>query len=837
MSKPLKVLIVEDSKDDAELLIRELQKGGFDPVWERVETEEAMGVALGKEKWDLVVADYRLPKFSAPNALEVLKRTGIDLPFIIVSGTVEEDAIVVSLKAGARDFFRKDRFKLLPAAVERELKEAVERRERRLADEALKESERKIRAIFDQSFQFIGIMMLDGTLIEANRTAMQFAGVSESDCLGKPFWDTPWWTHSAEMQNKLREAVIKVARGETVRFEATHPAADGSIHYIDFSLKPARDENGKVVFLVPEGRDITDRKIGEERQLLMNESLILLNKSSGALNALSDILNIIKQHTGIEAVGVRLQENEDFPYFETSGFPDDFVKKEDSLCAHDKHGTILKDEQGRPILECMCGNIIRGRINPKLPFFTKGGTFFTNSTTDLLASTTEEDRMVRTRNWCNTAGYESVALIPLRSGDSILGLLQLNDHRRDRFTPDMIAFFEGFCASIGIAISRKRSEDALRKNEARYRTIIENVYDIVYSCTTDGTITFITPNISVLGYSLEDVVGRQIFEFIHPDDLESMKKDFEMTINSGEVFPSICRLKKKGGEYIYIEEIGKVVMNEGEPVGINGVIRDITDRKRSEIESQHDKEELSEWSRVLESKVLERTEELEKAHQRLVEQGKLALLGQVSASISHELRTPLTGIRNSVYLMQMLGVEKDNPKIAENIALINMEIDACVRVLNNMLDFVRPKAPITKESRLDVVISNTLASIMIPQNIKVSKEISSTLPNMMIDAMEIQQAFDNIIKNAIEAMNMGGELTVTACVDGNYVVVEFSDTGAGIMHENLHKIFDPLFSTSPTGVGLGLTIARQLIEAHGGTIEAQSRTGQGSKFIVRLPVN
>ncbi|MBU2575349.1 MAG: PAS domain S-box protein [Elusimicrobia bacterium] len=131
---------------------------------------------------------------------------------------------------------------------------------RRRAVEALRESERKIRALFDQTFQFIGMMTPDGTLIEANRTAMQFAGINESDCLGKPFWDTPWWTHSAEMQNKLREAAAKAVKGETVRFEATHIAADGSMHYIDFSLKPIKDVTGETIFLIPEGRDITELK-------------------------------------------------------------------------------------------------------------------------------------------------------------------------------------------------------------------------------------------------------------------------------------------------------------------------------------------------------------------------------------------------------------------------------------------------------------------------------------------------------------------------------------------------------------------------------------------------
>ena len=152
--------------------------------------------------------------------------------------------------------------------------------ERRKAEEKLRESERKMHAVFDQSFQFIGMTTTDGTLIEANRTAMQFAGINESDCLGKPFWDTPWWTHSTEMQNKIREAIIKATGGETVRFEATHPAADGSIHYIDFSLKPIKDETGKVIFLIPEGRDITENKLAEEEAQKRLQELEVFYKAS-----------------------------------------------------------------------------------------------------------------------------------------------------------------------------------------------------------------------------------------------------------------------------------------------------------------------------------------------------------------------------------------------------------------------------------------------------------------------------------------------------------------------------------------------------------------------------
>ncbi len=132
--------------------------------------------------------------------------------------------------------------------------------DRKRVEAALEASETRFRAIFDQTFQFIGLMKTDGTLIEVNRSALQFAGIREEDVLGKLFWDTPWWTHSPELQNRLREAVRQAAGGTMVRFEATHPHPTGELAYVDFSLKPVRDEHGNVTLLIPEGRDITERK-------------------------------------------------------------------------------------------------------------------------------------------------------------------------------------------------------------------------------------------------------------------------------------------------------------------------------------------------------------------------------------------------------------------------------------------------------------------------------------------------------------------------------------------------------------------------------------------------
>lgn len=126
-----------------------------------------------------------------------------------------------------------------------------------------REKERKFRAVFDQTFQFMGLLTPDGKLVEANQTALALAGGNGRELLGKPFWETTWWAHSTEMQKAVHRAVRAAAAGELVRFEATLRSADGALRHADFSLKPVADERGQVVLLIPEGRDISDRKRAE----------------------------------------------------------------------------------------------------------------------------------------------------------------------------------------------------------------------------------------------------------------------------------------------------------------------------------------------------------------------------------------------------------------------------------------------------------------------------------------------------------------------------------------------------------------------------------------------
>ena len=151
MSQRLRILIVEDSEDDAQLLLHELKRGGLDLVSERVETVETFLDALKDQKWDLIISDFSLPQFSAPQALELLQASGLDLPFIIVSGTIGEEAAVSALKAGAHDFLVKGNMPRLIPAIQRELKDAETRHKRREADQALQQSNARFSSLFENT--------------------------------------------------------------------------------------------------------------------------------------------------------------------------------------------------------------------------------------------------------------------------------------------------------------------------------------------------------------------------------------------------------------------------------------------------------------------------------------------------------------------------------------------------------------------------------------------------------------------------------------------------------------------------------------------------------------
>lgn len=240
MDNSIRVLIIDDSEDDCLLLVRQLKKGGFRPTYERVDIAEAMIDALDNHPWDLILCDYSMPGFSAFSALEIYNQNGFDMPFIIVSGTIADEVAVDAMKAGAHDYIMKNNMARLNPAIERELREARNRRERKRADQELKRSEEKYRTLFEESRDAIYMSDQQGDLIDFNQSTLDLFGHSRGEMFGL---STETVFVDAHEYNRFQKALEK--KGSVRDFEAKLRKKDGTEMYclITATVRQARDQS------------------------------------------------------------------------------------------------------------------------------------------------------------------------------------------------------------------------------------------------------------------------------------------------------------------------------------------------------------------------------------------------------------------------------------------------------------------------------------------------------------------------------------------------------------------------------------------------------------------
>ena len=311
-----------------------------------------------------------------------------------------------------------------------------------------------------------------------------------------------------------------------------------------------------------------------------------------ALNATEDPRDLIRAVTGLlydwaglEAIGIRLREGDDYPYCETSGFPLAFVEKESRLCGSDTQGQVVRDSAGKAVLECMCGNVLSGRFDPSKPFFTPHGSFWTNSTTKFLASATDAERRLVSRGRCITCGYESVALIPLRAADQVFGLLQLNDHRPDRFSPEKIALFERLADSIAMAMSQRQLQKALRESEEKHRVLFDSAGDAIFIYDSDAGVLAVNPlACERFGYTRDELLSMTVKQIDSPEEsLHESERIAELIAQGHLSFQTVHQ--RKDGSLIPTEVNARRINWNGQPA-VMSICRDITEWKRAEAERE-----------------------------------------------------------------------------------------------------------------------------------------------------------------------------------------------------------------------------------------------------------
>ena len=278
MIKPLKVLIVEDNEDDAAMLVRALKRGGFEPIYTRVDNAADLRAALSGSSWEIIICDHAMPQFDSFAALTIVKETGFDLPFIVVSGVIGEEVAVATMKAGAHDYLMKDKLLRLVPAIERELQEAEGRRQRRQAEEALRTSEERFRGLIENSPSAIFLKDREHRFRLVNKRFEQWYGVAEADVLGKTSYDL-FPQEYADVYVSQDQEVLET--GTAIERELTVPFADGTLHPVLVTKYPVFDARGHPVGVGTINSDMTARKHAEDELRRQRDMLDVTLSSIG----------------------------------------------------------------------------------------------------------------------------------------------------------------------------------------------------------------------------------------------------------------------------------------------------------------------------------------------------------------------------------------------------------------------------------------------------------------------------------------------------------------------------------------------------------------------------
>lgn len=476
------------------------------------------------------------------------------------------------------------------------------------AEAALRENEDRFRQMAAQGRTFLWETNPQGEYTFVDPIVTSILGYSPEELCGKKSCFDLVPTEDLERINTRYHTLIRSDQTSTSD-EHRMINRDGRVIWVNSMIVPMRNQQGAIIGLRGSATDITARK---RRALIHETSLIalkILNETKGMRESIQHVFDLLKARIDVDAMGLRLQEGEDFPYFIQKGFSDDFLATENSLLEHTDSGDCCRDCTGKAFLECTCGLVLSDQIDTSYPFSTKGGSYWSNDTTRL--ANPPNDARRNPRNTCIHFGYESVALIPIRTHNQTIGLLQLNDHRKNRFLREEIEGLEDIAAHIGSAITRKNATESLKASEARYRSVIAVSNTGVWEFHKKANTFWCSPEyFAILGRhageapnQTQDTIDTALFSLIHPEDRQRVIQHFTdyLSARAHGMYEDAFRMQHADGRWIWIWSRGQTLHNpDGTPSDLTiGTHINITKQKEAERAIKDNESRLQSLVRIL----------------------------------------------------------------------------------------------------------------------------------------------------------------------------------------------------------------------------------------------
>ena len=690
-----------------------------------------------------------------------------------------------------------------------------------------------------------------GLILEANLTAGTLLGVTRGLLVSQPISQ---FIHKEDQDSYYLHRQRLLQTLEPQAWELRMVKKDGTVFWAQLEATAVQDADGASLGDsqgLPVSRfvlsDITARKRAEAYKEMGLSILRLLNEPGAPQASIRSVVAEMKTQTGFDAVGIRLQNGDDYPYIAQEGFSKDFLMTENTLIERALDGGLCRDKDGNFSLECNCGLVIASKAGLANPLFTLGGSAWTSDSTALMNLPPSADLRLHPRNRCIQKGYASIALVPIRDKDRVVGLIQLNDQRKGCFTQELVELLEGIAAQIGATLMRKqaeadllqlneeletriqartaelraaldgvnleiqvrrKAEEAVQRSEEKYITVVENSPTGIF-ILRDQKILYANPRFfEIVRRSPDQLAAIRPWEILHPEDRPLLREIWQQCLAE----PSLpqdceCRILTQAGVVRWISGRSAVIPFRDRPAILVN-IQDTTERHEAVQALQDAQEALHGLSaRMISIQENERFRVARELHDSIgsaLSAIKFMVEGSLEAAVQGSGDGRLTGLR------------------------------AVIPVIQNSVEEVRRIAMALRPLTLDdlgliVTIEWFLREFQTAHpGMKVERRIGLTeesIPDpLKIDIFRIlQEGTTNSAK-----YSLASRMRVSLWREEDQLVLEMEDDGVG---------FDPAALGHPDATGgFGLASMRERAKWSGGELSILTARGKGTRIRARWPL-